>query len=129
MFFNNLSGLFSNDIAIDLGTANTLVYKKGIGIVIDEPSVVAISTTNKKIIIVFSLRILGGLFLGVALTALFGLEGVTRSVIIICSSAPVGYNTLVLSSLENLDKDFAASLVSISLILGIIYVPILMLII
>ena len=83
----------------------------------------------RKIIIVFSLRILGGLFLGVALTALFGLEGVTRSVIIICSSAPVGYNTLVLSSLENLDKDFAASLVSISLILGIIYVPILMLII
>lgn len=50
MFLNNLTGLFSNDIAIDLGTANTLVYKKGIGIVIDEPSVVAISTTNKKII-------------------------------------------------------------------------------
>jgi len=50
MFFSNLAGLFSNDIAIDLGTANTLVYKKGIGIVIDEPSVVAISTTNKKII-------------------------------------------------------------------------------
>ncbi|MCK4503649.1 MAG: rod shape-determining protein [Desulfuromonadales bacterium] len=50
MFLNNLTGLFSNDIAIDLGTANTLVYKKGIGIVIDEPSVVAISTDNKKII-------------------------------------------------------------------------------
>ena len=50
MFLSNLAGLFSNDIAIDLGTANTLVYKKGIGIVIDEPSVVAISTTNKKII-------------------------------------------------------------------------------
>ena len=50
MFLNNLAGLFSNDIAIDLGTANTLVYKKGIGIVIDEPSVVAISTDNKKII-------------------------------------------------------------------------------
>lgn len=40
----------SNDIAIDLGTANTLVYRKGVGIVIDEPSVVAISTDNKKII-------------------------------------------------------------------------------
>ena len=50
MFFSNLAGLFSNDIAIDLGTANTLVYKKGIGIVIDEPTVVAISTDNKKII-------------------------------------------------------------------------------
>ncbi|MDP8268864.1 MAG: rod shape-determining protein [Candidatus Tenebribacter davisii] len=50
MFLNIFSGLFSNDIAIDLGTANTLVYKKGIGIVIDEPSVVAISNDNKKII-------------------------------------------------------------------------------
>ncbi|MDA3813416.1 MAG: rod shape-determining protein [Candidatus Cloacimonetes bacterium] len=50
MFLDTLAGLFSNDIAIDLGTANTLVYKKGIGIVIDEPSVVAISTDNKKII-------------------------------------------------------------------------------
>jgi len=50
MFLNGFSSLFSNDIAIDLGTANTLVYRKNIGIVIDEPSVVAISTDNKKII-------------------------------------------------------------------------------
>jgi len=50
MFWNNFSSLFSNDIAIDLGTANTLVYRKGIGIVIDEPSVVATSSDNKKII-------------------------------------------------------------------------------
>lgn len=50
MFLSNIAGLLSNDIAIDLGTANTLVYKKGMGIVIDEPSVVAISTDNKKII-------------------------------------------------------------------------------
>ena len=35
-------GMFSNDIGIDLGTANTLVYVKGRGIVINEPSVVAI---------------------------------------------------------------------------------------
>ncbi|MCP4700549.1 MAG: rod shape-determining protein [Gammaproteobacteria bacterium] len=37
-----LRGLFSNDLSIDLGTANTLVYAKGQGIVLDEPSVVAI---------------------------------------------------------------------------------------
>lgn len=48
--FKTIAGLMSNDIAIDLGTANTLVYRKGVGIVIDEPSVVAISTDNKKII-------------------------------------------------------------------------------
>jgi rod shape-determining protein MreB and related proteins len=50
MFLDRFSAFFSNDIAIDLGTANTLVYKKGIGIVIDEPSVVAISTDKRKII-------------------------------------------------------------------------------
>jgi len=79
-----------------------------------------------KILIVFSLRILGGLALGILLSNLFGLDDMLRKVVIICCSAPVGYNTLVLSSLENLDKEFAASLVSISLIMGIIYVPVLM---
>jgi rod shape-determining protein MreB len=40
--FRFVSGLFSNDISIDLGTANTLIYMRGKGIVLDEPSVVAI---------------------------------------------------------------------------------------
>ena len=40
--FGLLSGYFANDIAIDLGTANTLIYMQGKGIVLDEPSVVAI---------------------------------------------------------------------------------------
>src|SRR5690554_3158160 len=40
--FNKLLGLFSDDLAIDLGTANTLVYAKGKGIVCCEPSVVAV---------------------------------------------------------------------------------------
>lgn len=34
-------GMFSNDLSIDLGTANTLIYVKGQGIVLNEPSVVA----------------------------------------------------------------------------------------
>lgn len=41
---------FSNDIAIDLGTANTLVYVRGKGIVLNEPSVVAIKNNNKKVL-------------------------------------------------------------------------------
>jgi rod shape-determining protein MreB len=45
MNYPTLSGLFSTDLAIDLGTANTLVFARDKGIVIDEPSVVAI---NKK---------------------------------------------------------------------------------
>ena len=53
MAFNPLSsflGIFSHDIGIDLGTANTLVSVRGRGIVIDEPSVVAIETTSKRIL-------------------------------------------------------------------------------
>jgi rod shape-determining protein MreB len=45
-----LLGLFSHDVGIDLGTANTLVMVKGRGIVIDEPSVVAIDRQSKKIL-------------------------------------------------------------------------------
>ena len=40
--FKFLRGMFSNDLSIDLGTANTLIYVKDQGIVLDEPSVVAI---------------------------------------------------------------------------------------
>jgi len=42
MFVNRIRGLFSNDLSIDLGTANTLIYARGKGIVLDEPSVVAV---------------------------------------------------------------------------------------
>ena len=52
MFFNNILGWFSNDLAIDLGTANTLVFVKGKGIVCDEPSVVVIRKDTKKTIAV-----------------------------------------------------------------------------
>jgi rod shape-determining protein MreB len=48
MFFNKVLGLFSNDLAIDLGTANTLVFVKGKGIVCNEPSVVVIRRDDKK---------------------------------------------------------------------------------
>ena len=43
-FLDSLLGVFSSDLAIDLGTANTLVYVKGKGIVLSEPSVVAVLT-------------------------------------------------------------------------------------
>ena len=46
-FLDGILGIFSNDLAIDLGTANTLVYVKGKGIVLSEPSVVAVSTGNR----------------------------------------------------------------------------------
>ncbi len=50
--FNKLYDTFSNDIGIDLGTANTLVYLKGHGIVINEPSVVAVNQKTGRIVAV-----------------------------------------------------------------------------
>ena len=44
MFFN-----FSQDVAIDLGTANTLIYIRGRGIVLNEPSIVAVETTTRQV--------------------------------------------------------------------------------
>ena len=47
-------GRFSHDIGIDLGTANTLVNVRGRGIVLDEPSVVAVDKITKKILAIGS---------------------------------------------------------------------------
>jgi len=47
MVFNHILGMFSNDLAIDLGTANTLIYVKGKGIVSNEPSVVAVKKDGR----------------------------------------------------------------------------------
>jgi len=47
--FYKLANFFANDVAIDLGTANTLVFVKGSGIVLNEPSVVAVDQTTKKV--------------------------------------------------------------------------------
>jgi len=46
-FLNKILGVFSNDLAIDLGTANTLVYVKDKGVVLSEPSVVAVKTDER----------------------------------------------------------------------------------
>jgi rod shape-determining protein MreB len=52
MVFGRLYGAFSNDIGIDLGTSNTLVYVRGQGIVLSEPSVVAVHNSSKKVLAV-----------------------------------------------------------------------------
>jgi len=49
MSFRSLFSVFSSDLAIDLGTANTLVYAKGKGVVVNEPSIVAINKLNGEI--------------------------------------------------------------------------------
>lgn len=52
MIIDSILGWFSNDLAIDLGTANTLIYVKGKGIVCNEPSVVAVQKDTNKVLAV-----------------------------------------------------------------------------
>ena len=50
MLFDAIAGLFSHDLAIDLGTANTLVYARGRGIVLNEPSVIALNKQTSEVL-------------------------------------------------------------------------------
>ncbi|MEP6471376.1 MAG: rod shape-determining protein, partial [Acidobacteriota bacterium] len=49
MAWRSLFSLFSNDLAVDLGTANTLVFARGKGIIVREPSIVAVNTNTNRV--------------------------------------------------------------------------------
>lgn len=68
-----------------------------------------------------------GLAAGIGLAHLFGLEGTARVVTVLCAAAPVGFNALTFAALAKLDTDLAASAVSLSAALGLVYIPVLML--
>jgi predicted permease len=72
------------------------------------------------------IRMIVGSFLGILLAQLLGVQGVTRVIATICSAAPAGHSTLTFSSLKNLDVEFAASLVPVSVFCGLVYIPILL---
>jgi rod shape-determining protein MreB len=52
MSWNRILGWFSKDLAMDLGTANTLIYQRGSGIVLNEPSVVALTADTRRVVAV-----------------------------------------------------------------------------
>lgn len=64
-----------------------------------------------------------GLSMGFALAYLFGLSGLIKTVVISCSALPIGFNTLIFADLENLDREFAATEVSISMIVAMFMIP------
>lgn len=70
-------------------------------------------------------RMLGGFFIGLALASILKLSGIDRIVAIICTSAPIGFNTLTFANMEKLDTEFAASLISVAIAIGIILIPVL----
>ena len=52
----SLFSMFSSDLAIDLGTANTLVYARGKGIVVNEPSIVALNKNTNEVCLLYTSR-------------------------------------------------------------------------
>ncbi len=85
------------------------------------PKIVKLSALSSVIFI----RMFVGLLLGFLFVYLFNLEGLNKIIVLISASAPVGYNTLTFASMEKLDKEFAASIVSYSILIGIIFIPLL----
>jgi len=75
------------------------------------------------LISLISIRVIFGFTLGYAASSILGLEGIDRKIVLIVAASPAGYNTLVFSSLEKLDMEFAASAVSYSIAAAIIYIP------
>jgi malate permease and related proteins len=64
-----------------------------------------------------------GMLLGLVLIHLFHLEGITKFVVVLATATPIGYNTLTFSSIEKLDSEFAAALISVSILISLIYIP------
>ncbi|TYB32098.1 MAG: AEC family transporter [Candidatus Mcinerneyibacterium aminivorans] len=76
----------------------------------------------------FFIRTFVGLIIGCLMTVIFGLKGLNGLTVIVGASAPVGYNTLTFSTMEDLNVELAASVVSISIIFSLFFVPFLILI-
>ena len=76
-----------------------------------------LSHLGKALIAVF-IRMGLGFAAGFALSLLFGLQGVPRLVVLTCSALPVGFNTLIFADRENMDRSFAATMVSVSTLIS-----------
>jgi malate permease and related proteins len=78
---------------------------------------------DKAVLTTLALRILLGLALGFLCVWLFDLQGLTRSVVLLGSAAPIGFSAVVIANRESLDRERAASAASISVLLALVYVP------
>jgi malate permease and related proteins len=87
-----------------------------------EPKIVQIKPT----VLAISIRMLGGLGVGLVLVQLFHLTGVDRHILLLAAASPVGFTSITFASLEKLDVELAASTVSISVLVGMVCVPLIL---
>jgi predicted permease len=64
-----------------------------------------------------------GLGVGITCVALLELNALTRAVLLVGSAAPIGFTVVVLTQREALDTELAASATSLSVLLGLLYIP------
>jgi len=79
--------------------------------------------------LLLGLRMVLGLFFGWLVATLIGLQGLSFTIVLLCSAAPIGFTVLTFSSLARLDTELASSAVSLSILLGLLWVPLLMLLV
>jgi predicted permease len=104
-----------------LGTAGRLILLLvivALGVLFD-----ARLLKDSRVLVTLLLRVGAGLALGFFCVWLFGLEGLTRSVVLLGSAAPIGFSAVVIANREQLNRDLAASAASISVLLALVYVP------
>lgn len=78
---------------------------------------------DRRVMVALGLRVLLGLALGLLLVWIFDLQGLTRAVLILGATAPIGFSAVVFADREGLHREMAASAASISVLLGLVYVP------
>jgi predicted permease len=79
----------------------------------------------KEVVPGIILRSLVGLVIGLTIITIFKMPLLAKTIVILCSAAPVGYNTLTFAVMEDLDRQTAANMVSLSIFAAFIYMPIL----
>lgn len=118
----NLSGIRLPDAFADVlggvGRAILLLVILALGILFDTRI-----ARSRLVPTMLFLRIGLGLALGWLAATVLGLEGLTRSVVILGCAAPIGFNVVVIANREHLDRELAASAASLSVALGLVYVP------
>lgn len=109
------------DVVHDIGSIIILLVPLALGVYFT-PRV----ALPRAVALAVALRVGLGFLFGLLWVALFQLEGLLRAVVLIGCAAPVGFNALVFSAQHHLDKDFAASITSVSLLLGLFYLPLML---
>lgn len=80
---------------------------------------------NRQVMAILLLKPGLGMLIGLGMVGLFRLDGMIKTTVILGCMAPVGFNTLIYAQREKLDTEFAAHIASLTVLLGLLYVPLL----